>query len=180
MQWSIGGSLVWLTTIFRIHYKSGKSNVETDALPRIDWEKCDETIQARVAAAFAGDVAIHIESVPCSVQTIDSLFPSISDTPAISKAITRSSGQRHFTHPEPESSVSKTVTKPDDSSYLAAVPGHLKNQLNPKCMTKIDWVEAQSKDKTIGEIIQLFKAKELQCSKGEGTDNNEMKQFIRQ
>ena len=32
-------------------------------------------------------------------------------------------------------------------------------------MTKLDWVEAQSKDKTIGEIIHLFKAKELQCQK---------------
>ena len=32
--------------IFHIHYKSGKSNVEADALSRIDWEKCDKTIQA--------------------------------------------------------------------------------------------------------------------------------------
>ena len=29
---------------FHIHYKSGKSNVEADALSRIDWEKCNETI----------------------------------------------------------------------------------------------------------------------------------------
>ena len=83
---------------FYIHYKSWKNNVEADALSRIDWEKCDETIQANsiqaiVAAALAGDRANYIESVPCSVQTIDFLFPSISNTPAISKAITRSSGQ---------------------------------------------------------------------------------------
>ena len=80
---------------FYIHYKSEESNVDADALSRINREKCDETnsIQAIVAAAFAGDVTNHIESVPCSVQTIDSLFPSISDTPAISKAITRSSGR---------------------------------------------------------------------------------------
>ena len=44
---------------FQIHYKSRKSNVEADALSRIDWEKCDETIQAKsvqavVAAAVAG------------------------------------------------------------------------------------------------------------------------------
>ena len=43
-----------------IHYKSGKSSVEADALSRIDQEKCDETIQtdsiqAIVAAAIAGD-----------------------------------------------------------------------------------------------------------------------------
>ena len=31
---------------FHIHYKSGKSNVEADVLSRIDWEKCNETIQA--------------------------------------------------------------------------------------------------------------------------------------
>ena len=29
-------------------------------------------------------------------------------------------------------------------------------------MTRSDWVEAQSRDKNVGEIIHLFKAKELQ------------------
>ena len=47
-------------------------------------------------------------------------------------------------------------------------------------MTKLDWGEAQYKDKTIGEIIQLFKAKELQCQKGKETDSHEMRQFLRQ
>ena len=52
---------------FCIHYKSWKSNVEVDALSRIDWEKCDgtiqvESIQAVVAAAIAGDLA-NIETV---------------------------------------------------------------------------------------------------------------------
>ena len=47
-------------------------------------------------------------------------------------------------------------------------------------MTTLDWVEVQSKDKNIGEIICLFKAKGLQCQKGKGTDSQEMKQFIRQ
>ena len=47
---------------FHICYKSGKSNVEADALSRINWESCDETIQANsiqaiVAAAIKGDVA---------------------------------------------------------------------------------------------------------------------------
>ena len=28
-------------------------------------------------------------------------------------------------------------------------------------MTRLDWVEAQSEGKIIGDIIQLFKAKEL-------------------
>ena len=47
---------------FCIQFKTGKSNVEADTLPRIDWEKCDETIQAVVAAAIAGDLA-NIEAV---------------------------------------------------------------------------------------------------------------------
>ena len=47
-------------------------------------------------------------------------------------------------------------------------------------MTKQDVVEAQSKDKTIGEMIHLFKTKELYCRKAKETDNNEMRQFIRQ
>ena len=81
---------------FHIHYKSGKGNVEADALSRIDWKKCDETIpadsiQAIVVAALTGNVANHIEAIPCSPQTIDSMLPSIPDTPIISKAITRSS-----------------------------------------------------------------------------------------
>ena len=141
----------WITGLanynFHIHYKSGKSNVEADALSWIDREKCVETIQAKsiqaiVVAAIAGNVANHIEAVPCSPQTHDSLLPPIPDTPTISKAITRSSRQSH--------------------------------------PTQSDWVEAQSKDKTIGEIIQLFKAKELQCQKGKETHNKEMRQFIRQ
>ena len=67
--------------------------MEADALSWIDWEKCVETIQANstqaiVAAAIAGNVANHIEAAPYSPQTIDSLLPSIPDTPIISKAIT--------------------------------------------------------------------------------------------
>ena len=78
---------------FHIHYTFGKSNVEADALPRIDWERCDETIQANsiqtiVAAATAGDVA-NTEVVSCSMQAIESFFLIPSDTIAISKAITR-------------------------------------------------------------------------------------------
>ena len=64
----------WITGLvnynFHIHYKSGKSNVEADALSRIDWEKCDENIQADsiqaiVAAVITGNVANHIEAIQC-------------------------------------------------------------------------------------------------------------------
>ena len=59
---------------FCIHYKSGKSNVEADALSRIDWEKCDvtigaESIQAVVTAAIVGDLA-NIEAISSSMQAV--------------------------------------------------------------------------------------------------------------
>ena len=74
--------------------------MEADALSRIDWEKCDETIQANsiqaiVAATITGQVANHIEAIPCSPQTIDSLLHSIPNTPIVSKAIPWSSEQSH-------------------------------------------------------------------------------------
>ena len=139
--------------------------MEADVLSRIDLEKCDETIQANsieaiVAAAITGQVANDIEAIQCSPQTVNSLLPSIPDTPLVNKAITWLSGQSHLTHPEAELSTSKTVSKPDNSSHLG---DDNDPSLNPKCMTTLDWVEAQSKDKTIGKIICLFKAKELQC-----------------
>ena len=138
-----------------IHYKPGKSNVKADALLRIDWEKYNETIpansiQAIVAAAIAGNVANHIEAIPCSPQMIDYILPSIHGTPIISKAITRSSRWSHLTHPESESSVMKTASQLVNSSHLEIPTDH---QLNLKCMTEVDWVEAQSSNKTICEII---------------------------
>ena len=47
-------------------------------------------------------------------------------------------------------------------------------------MTTSDWVDAQSRDKNVREIIHLFKVKELLDQKGKETDSPEMKQFIRQ
>ena len=38
-------------------------------------------------------------------------------------------------------------------THPEVVTDYLKNQLNPKSMTKLEWVQAQSKDKTTGEII---------------------------
>ena len=138
-------------------------------LSRIDWEKCDETIQANsiqviVAAAITGDVA-NIEPVSCSIQAIESLLPISSDSIAISKAIIRSSNQSCTIHPEHGSSMLKTVSKVDDSNHPAVSSGQLGDKLNPKCMTKQDWVESQSKDKTIGEIIHLLNSKKQHCCK---------------
>ena len=81
---------------------------------------------------------------------------------------------------EHELSVLKTVSKVDDSDHLALASRQSGDKLNPKCMTKQDWMVAQSKDKTIGEIIHFLKSKKLYCRKINEIDNNEMKQFIRQ
>ena len=154
---------------FHIHYKCGKSNVEADALSRIDWEKCDKTIQADsiqaiAAAAITGQVTNHIEAVPCNPQVVDALLPSISDTTIISKVIIQSSRQSHLTHPEAKS----FALQMDDHNH----PGNDQDpSLNPRCMTTLDWVEAQSKDKIICKVICLYKSKELQCQKGKETDS---------
>ena len=156
---------------FHIHYKSGKSNVEADALSRIDWEKCDKTIQADtiqavVTVPITGQGNDHIKAIPCSPQTIESLLPSVpDDAPIVCKAITWSSRQSCLTHLETESFVSKTESKSDNSS-------HPDPSLNPKCRTMLDWIEAQSEDKIVGDIIKMYKAKE--------TDNQEMRQFLKQ
>ena len=168
---------------FHIHYISRKSNVEADTLSRIDWEKCDKTIQADsiqaiVTAAITGQRDNHIEVIPCSPQTIESLLPSIpADTPIVSKVITWSSGQSHPTHLETESFILETESKLDDFSHLIVDEDP---SLNPKCMTTSDWIEAQSKDKIVGKIIRMVKAKELQYQKGKETDSQEMIQFIRE
>ena len=119
--------------------------MEADALSRIDWEKCDETIQDNliqeiVAAAVAGDVA-NIEAVSCSVQAIESFLVIPSDTIAISKAITRSSDKSHMTYLEPKLSILQTVSKVDDSDHPALASRQPEDKLNLKCMTKQDWVK---------------------------------------
>ena len=152
-------------------------------MSRIDWEKCDEiipadSIQAIVAAALTEHGTSHIDAIPCSPQAIESILLSfLEDTPIVSKVITWSSRKSHPTYLETELFVSETESKLDDSSHLG-VDEDL--PLNPKCMTISDWMEAQSRDKNVGEIICLFKAKELQDQKGKKTDSQEMKQFIRQ
>ena len=171
----------WITGLanynFHIHYKSRKSNVEADALSRIDWEKGDETIQndsiqAIVTAAITEQGNDHIEAIPCSPQTIESLLPSISDNAQIvCKAVTQSSEKSHLTCMETDSFLPETESKPGDSSQPDPA-------LNPKCVTTSDWIETQSKDKIVGDVIKMYKAKELQ--KGKGTDSQEMRQFLKQ
>ena len=76
-----------------------------------------------------------------------------------------------MTHPETDSFASETESKPGNSS-------HPDLALNPKCMTTSDWIEAQSKEKIVGNIIKMYKAKEFQ--KGKETDSQEMRQILKQ
>ena len=122
-------------------------------MSRIDWRKGDETIQADsiqaiVTTAITRQGNDHIEVIPCSPQTIESLLPSIpGNAPIVYKSITWSSRQSHLTCPETESFPSETESKLGDSSHLDPL-------LNPKCVTVSDWIEAQSKDKIVGDIIK--------------------------
>ena len=114
---------------FYMHYKSGKSSIEANALTRIDWERYDETIlansiQAIVAAAIAENVVNHIEALPSSPQTIDSILPSIPGILIISKTTTQLSRQNCLTCLEYESSVWKTVSKLDVSNHPGAATVH--------------------------------------------------------
>ena len=85
----IGGLLVWLTKILISIISLGRVNIEADALSRIKWEKCDETIQveliqAVVTSAIAGDL-VNIEAVSCSMQTVEPFLPMQSEQMPISK-----------------------------------------------------------------------------------------------
>ena len=126
---------------FHIHYRSGKSNVEVDALSRIDWEKDDKTlpadsIQAIVTTALIGQGNDYMETIPCSPQTIELLTSSIHDNAqVVCKSITMSEIEL-----DPDSS-----SCPDPS-------------WNPNCMTMSDWVKVQAEDQVIHNLIQWYKA----------------------
>ena len=71
----------WVTCLanynFHLHYQSGRSNVEADALSRIDWGKTDKTLlanstQAIVTTALTEQGNDYIETIPCSPQAIGS------------------------------------------------------------------------------------------------------------
>ena len=136
MQWGHR----WITGLanynFHIHYQSGKSNVEADALSRIDWEKGDKTlqadsIQATVTAAIRWQGNDYIETIPCSPQTIESLLPSIHDnTQVVCKFI--------------------TMSETDSNVGSSSCPDPL---FNLKCMTTSDWMKVQAEDQIIGDLI---------------------------
>ena len=123
----------WVTILanhnFHLHYQSGRSNVEADALSKIDWGKSDKTlpgdsIQATVAATLTGQGNNYIGTIPCSPQAIDSFALSISDNAQVICKSTTLSG-----------------IELDSDSYHCSDPSW-----NPDCMTTLDWVKAQAGD----------------------------------
>ena len=112
------------------------------------------------------------------MRVVEPFLPVQSEPMAISKAITQSSNQSHQMNPEDRLSAMRKVANVDDSGCLTARQSE--DKLNPKDMSIQDWLEAQSKDKMIGETVQLFRSRKLCHCKISKDDNNEIKQFIRQ
>ena len=122
---------------FNLHYWSGKSNMEADALSRIDWGKANKTfpadsIQAIVTATLTGQGNDYIDTVPCNPQAIRSFASSIHDNAqVVCKFLTTSE------------------IEPDSESYSCPDPSW-----NPNCMTRSDWVKVQAEDQVISDLIQ--------------------------
>ena len=131
----------WVTSLanynFLLHYHSGRSNVEADALSRIDWGKSDqaflaEAIQSIVTAAFTGQGKDYIKVIPCSHQAIESFTPPAPDDAQVVCI--------SMTMPEMESSS-------DRSNGLDPL-------WNSNCMNTSDWVSVQAEDSVIHDLIQ--------------------------
>ena len=84
MQWDIR----WVASLanynFHLHYQSGTSNVEVDALSQINWNKNDKllpanSIQAIVTVTLTGQGNEYIESILSGPQAIESFALSIHD-----------------------------------------------------------------------------------------------------
>ena len=129
---------------FHLHYRSRKTNVEADALSRIDWGKYDKTlladsIQTIVTATLTGQGNDYIEIIPCSPQAIESFTLSIHDNvQVVCKSMTPSK------------------IESDSDSYSCPDP-----PWNPNCMTILDWVKVQAEDQVIHDLIQQYRTKEL-------------------
>ena len=155
--------LRWVASLanynFHLHYQSGRSNMEADALSRIDWGKSNQTlpaesIQAIVTAALTGQGKDYIKTIPCSHQAIESFALSVHDNAQI---------------------VCKAITMPEIDSDSDSSCG-LDPLWNPNCMNTSDWVRLQAEDSVICDLIQQYGTKELH--KGKDTDNPEIKQFL--
>ena len=122
---------------FHLCYHFERSNVEADALSRINFGKDDQTlpvesIQAIVTSAITGQGKDYIDTITCSPQAIESFTPPVpKNTQVFCKSMTMS---------EIDSEI---------DSY------HCSDQLwNPNFMTLSDWLKIQAKDPVIHDLIQ--------------------------
>ena len=141
---------------FHLHYGSGKSNVEADALSQIDWGKnyktlLTDSIQAIMTATLTRQRNDYIETIPCSPQAIESFALSIHDNVQVACK-----------------SMTPSKIESDSDSYCCPDPSW-----NPNCMTISDWVKVQAEDEVIHDLIQLYRTKEL--IRGQDTDSQEMR-----
>ena len=146
---------------FHLHYHSGRSNVEADALSRVDWGKDNQTIlaesiQAIVTSAISGQGRDYIDTITCSPQAIESFSPPVpNNTQVVCKSMTIS---------EIDSDI--------DSYHCSDQPW------NPNCMNPSDWLKVQAEDPVIHDLIQQYGTKELH--KNRDNDSLELKQFLHQ
>ena len=122
---------------FYLYYHSGRSNVEADALSRINRGKDDQTlpaecIQAIVTSANTGQGKHYIDIITCSPQAIESFtLPVPKNTQVVCKSMTMSE-----------------INSDIDSCYCS-------DQLwIPNCMTPSDWLKVQAEDPVIHDLIQ--------------------------
>ena len=151
---------IWIASLanynFHLHYQSGRSNVEADALFRIDWGKNDQTlpaesIQAIVTAAITGQGKNYIKAIPCSHQAIEASAQPVYDSAQV---------------------VCKSMTMPETDSDSDSFHG-IDPSWNPNCINTLDWVRVQAKDPVIHDLIQQYGTKELH--KNRDMDRPEMK-----
>ena len=121
---------------FHLHYCSGRSNMEADALSRIDCSKNDQTLpaeslQAIVTSALTGHGKDYIEAIPCSSQAIESFVLSVHDSAQV---------------------VCKSMTIPEIDSN-SGCSYDLDLSWNPNCMNTSDWLRIQAEDPVIHELI---------------------------
>ena len=144
---------------FHLHHHSGRSNVEADALSRINWSKNDqilpaESLQAIVTSALTGQGKDYIDTNTWSPQAIESFTQSV-----------------HYHVQVVCKSMTMSQIASDADGYCCSDP-----LWNPNCMTPSNWLRVQAKDPFTHDLIQWYGTRELHKSRDK--NSLEMKQFL--
>ena len=164
---------------FHLHYKTGKTNTDADALSRIEWndemrkacfdqDLSTDAVQAVVAAAIADDQC-RIEAISCSTQVLEPIMTEMEIV--ISKIATRSSKE------------DDTSARPEID--LDALPEHDKTDVRPCSAGSVymlaeDWKVAQLEDPTLRRVYELVRTNKIQQETTKRTDSNQYKNYIKQ